>query len=383
MIRSLTLLAGVLLVAGLVVWARGSLSTADSAAGRAKVATQAPSTDVAAAKAPRVVPVANVHQFGIMNPGDRRTHKFTVRNDGDAPLTLKLASTTCKCTLADLEKAEIPAGGQTEIELAWHVENPQYRFRQAALIDTNDPAMPQFELAVEGSVRVKFATAPDSVIFADVPRDEPRRLQMIAFSQAYPEIRIEKIESDLPGVVGEISTYEHDNLKVDHARWSRDMVVERRPDGRSGSFEGKLRIHYVGRTPDGTEEPGVHEVPVYGETVGDVTLHGRNVVGKLLMLGQVSRLQGKQTRMYVHFRNAPNDLKAELFQAEPSFLQVTVGKPERLTPALVRVPVDVAVPPGVEPVNFSRDDALGYVGLKTNVPDAAKVWIQTSLVVEP
>ncbi|MGC3967305.1 MAG: DUF1573 domain-containing protein [Pirellulales bacterium] len=382
MLRSLTLVAGVFLVTALIMWGRNGGSTADSAAAHAS-SNVPPKINSATSQGPKVVPVANVHQFGVINPGERLSHKFTVRNDGDSPLSLKLGDTTCKCTLANLEKAEVPAGGQTEIELQWHAEEPQFRFRQAAVVETNDPNIPKFELAVEGSVRVKLGTVPESIIFAEVPRDDVRQVELAVFSQAYTSVRLEKLESTLSNVGGEISGFEHDNLQVEHARWVRDMTVVRRPDDRSGSFEGKLRIHYVGRTPDGVEEAGMHEVPVYGETVGDVTLHGRNVVGKVLMLGQVSRLSGKSTRAYVHVRNAPADLQVEFLEAEPKFLRVVIGKPERLTPTMTRIPVDVAVPPGTDPVNYSREDALANVGLETSHADYPKIWLQTSFVVEP
>lgn len=358
--------------------------------------TQAPAVDTAADAAcgtsnssaasappsPKVTAVANVHHFGIINPGDRRRHKFTVRNDGTAPLTMKLGSTTCKCTLANLEKAEVPPGGQTEIELDWHAEEPQFRFRQAAVIETNDPATPRFELAVEGSVRVKLGTIPESVVFTEIPRGEISRVQMVAYSQAYKSIRFEKLESSAANIDAEISGLETDNLVVDHADWARDMLVVRRPDDKSGSFEGKLVIHYVGTTPDGVEEHGVHEVPIFGETVGDVSLHGRHVVGRVLMLGQFSRLKGKSSRAYVHFRNAPADLKIDLFQAEPKFLKIEIEPAEKLSPTVTRIPVNVTVPPLTEAGAYANDN-LGTIGFTTSHPDYPKVWLNVSMLIEP
>lgn len=331
---------------------------------------------------PIVVAVDNVHQFGVINPGDKRTHRFTVRNDGDAPLTLKLGSTTCKCTLANLQDAVVPAGGTTEIELAWHAEEPQFRFRQAAVINTNDPRTPQFELAVEGSVRVKMGSVPATVVFSEIPRDDARHAELALYSQAYTSVEIKKLEPTLPTLQAQVSGESNDNLVIDHSQWAREMTVLKQPDGKPGSFEGAVRIHYVGRTPAGVEEHGIYELPVYGETVGDVTMHGRHVAGRLLMLGQFSRLQGKTSRVYIHFRNAPTEIKLGLHSATPDFLKLEIGQAERLSATMTRVPIDVTVPPGTAAVNYSNDH-VGQVGLTTTHPDYPQVWFQVSLVVEP
>lgn len=373
MVRNVLVVAMLVAVCAGVAW-----KTREPAKGRLQAA--APATK--AAGQPIAVAVDNVYEFGVINPGDKRTHRFTVRNDGDAPLALKLGSTTCKCTLANLQDAVVPAGGSTEIELAWHAEDPQFRFRQAAVINTNDPRTPQFELAIEGSVRVKMGSVPETVVFSEIPRDDERRAELALYSQAYSSVKIEKLEPTLPSLQAHVSGVYNDNLVIDHSQWAREMTVLKQPDGKPGSFEGAIRIHYVGRTSAGIEERGIYELPVYGETVGDVTIHGRHVTGKLLMLGQFSRLKGKSSRVYVHFRNAPTEVKLGLHSATPDFLKLEIGHAERLSATMTRVPVDVTVPPGTPAVNYSNDN-VGRIGLTTTHPDYPQVWFQVSLVVEP
>ncbi|MBA4015797.1 MAG: hypothetical protein C0483_01275 [Pirellula sp.] len=382
--RKLILPAAVtLFVLGAVgVWRLGKDSLGNGAS---------PPADIPAVptSAPRVVAVDNVFEFGNMKPGDKRKHKFVVRNEGTADLELKLASTTCKCTLAELDDARVPPGGSTEIELDWHAEEAQFRFRQAALIQTNDPVTKQFELAVEGSVRTELGALPASAYFPNLSRDESRYVVLRLFSENFERMEFGKLECDVPGVSCEFSpeqSLEESNkdLQIEHARWVRQFVVLKQPQVKKGPFSGVVRIPYVGYAPDGTRGSGVFELPLNGETTSDVTWQGRHVVGNTLMLGQRSRREEKTTKAYLHFRNAPKEkeLDVKFTDANPKFLQVTVGKREQLSDSIARVPVEILLPKGSESVSFVGDN-LGSIELTTTHPDCPRARLNVSLIVEP
>ena len=385
--RKLILFAAVLaIVSGAVgVW---QLSDDLLGSGTAPLA-EAPLAEASAAATavPRVVAVDNVFEFGNMKPGDKRKHKFTVRNEGTADLELKLASTTCKCTLAELDDARVPPGGSTEIELDWHAEEAQFRFRQAALIQTNDPAMKQFELAVEGSVRTEMGALPGSAYFPNLPRDESRYVILRLYSENFVRMEIGKIECDVSGVSCELTpeqSLEESNkdLQIEHARWVRQLVVLKQPEVKTGSFSGAVRIPYVGYAPYGTQGSGVFELPLHGETTSDVTWQGRHIVGNTLMLGQRSRREEKSTKAYLHFRDPPKELDVKFTGANPNFLQVTVGPREQLSASMARVPVEILVPKGSESVSFVGDH-LGSIELTTTHPDCPRARLNVSLIVEP
>lgn len=337
--------------------------------------------------APRVVAVDNVYQFGNMKPGDYRKHKFVVRNEGTADLELKLASTTCKCTLANLSDARVPPGGQTEIELDWHAEEAQFRFRQAALVRTNDPMTSEFELAVEGSVRSELAAFPASAEFPNLSRDESSFVVLWLSSQAYHRVQIGKIECNVAGASCELGPEQtlaeaNKEIQIEHARWVRKLVVIKQPESKTGSFSGTIRIPYFGNASDGTMRAGVLELPLHGKTTSDVTWQGRNVVGNTLMLGQRSRREEKVTKAYLHFRDAPKELDVKFIAANPKFLQVTVGKREQLSATVARVPVEILLPKGAESVSFVGDN-LGNIDLTTTHPACPQARLNVSLIIEP
>ena len=331
---------------------------------------------------PNAVAPDNIFQFGVMTPGDVRTHKFTVRNDGTADLTLKLGSTTCKCTLANLRETTVAPGAATEIELEWRAEEPQFRFRQAALIATNDPRNPSLELAVEGSVRVKMATLPKTISLPGASGSLTQTLTALLFSQAYDQVRIVKVESTLPTVTAKVSDAPSPSAAVEHARWVREVILEKRPEERPGPFSGTVRIHYVGRHQAEAEEAGVYELPIEGHTIGDVTLEGRDVVGGMILLGQVERVRGKSTTAYVHFRNTPQEVGVVVKQVRPEWLQVSVGKPQRLGKSVVRVPLVVEVPAGAPAESFT-ERAAAQIVVETTHPHAATATYAATFAVAP
>lgn len=379
--RSLWMLTGAI---GLAI-AVFAVAVVRSRSGEAASQQKRPRTIVKAfANRPKVVTPNNVFNFGVMNPGDRRKHKFVVRNEGEADLTLALGKTTCKCTLANLDKAVIPAGESTEIELDWHTEDPQFRFRQAAVIDTNDPRQPVFELAVEGSVRTKLGSLPAEVYLPQIPKGASRNTEVTLYSQAFDRLDITSIVSTVPSVTASLADEAPSIAGPEESRYLRRLKIEKAPDSKPGSFSGVVRVHYLGSFHGGVPEPGVFELPVGGDTVGDLSLHGRNVTGTLLNLGTVARSQGTKQRAYIHVRGDASEVSFTFDRATPSFLEVQIGPAERLSPTMTRFPVEVAVPPGSPEVNLlSADSGQGEIVLKTTHPDHPQVRFQVALATSP
>src|SRR3972149_5879611 len=105
-----------------------------------------------AGAAPRVEVAEPLYEFGAMQRGTTKSHEFSVRNAGQSPLTLRVGSTTCKCTIGNVSNDPIPPGESVMVKLEWSALVNPGPFRQTATILTNDPRSSAVELLVEGEV---------------------------------------------------------------------------------------------------------------------------------------------------------------------------------------------------------------------------------------
>lgn len=348
-------------------------------------ASQAAAAAATTSKHPRIELPENNFDFGVIETGQTGRRSFEIRNVGDADLTLKLRETTCKCTLAKLEKTVIPPGGRTEIELEWQSDEPNEGFYQGAKIETNDPEKRRFDLRVEGRIRNRFGIWPKLVFFTDVARNSTHTMHVHVYSQFYREVRITKVHSTLDGVTAKLSDAAPSTAPPFETQFLRDLVIECRTGSKPGPFHGKLAIEYEGVDREGRTESGLHDLEFGGETVGDFSVHGRDVVGRLLNLGTPTQAVGAKANAYIHYRGDATDLKLTFAKATPGFVQVHLGEPQKLSPTVTRFPVEVVVPPDSPLTNMSSTAAegLGSVVLSTNHPDYPEVQFQLSLVILP
>ncbi len=70
--------------------------------------------------------------FGVMEPGTKGEHTFVVKNSGDAPMTLEVIGSTCKCTIGKLDKSELQPGEETNINLTWDDKSTSEQFGQSS-----------------------------------------------------------------------------------------------------------------------------------------------------------------------------------------------------------------------------------------------------------
>ena len=107
---------------------------------------------------PNVIVDETFHDFGRIGPEDVVTRTFVVRNDGDAPLTISRAYTTCGCTTAEVSADEIPPGKAVTVELVFDAgfhDSAGQTVRRGVILENNDPDQPQTELRVQAELESK------------------------------------------------------------------------------------------------------------------------------------------------------------------------------------------------------------------------------------
>lgn len=105
---------------------------------------------------PKIAVSEDFYNFGSVGPTDVVTYDFVIANQGDAPLTIYRAYTTCGCTTADFTATVIPPGKVAVVTMTLDAGYHDVRgqtVRRGIIIENNDPKTPQVELWAQASVQ--------------------------------------------------------------------------------------------------------------------------------------------------------------------------------------------------------------------------------------
>jgi len=105
---------------------------------------------------PKIAVSEDFHDFGNIGPTDVVTYDFVIANQGEAPLTISRAYTTCGCTTAQFTATVIPPGKVAVVTMTLDAGYHDVRgqtVRRGIIIENNDPKNPQAELWAQASVR--------------------------------------------------------------------------------------------------------------------------------------------------------------------------------------------------------------------------------------
>ncbi|MDA1017389.1 MAG: DUF1573 domain-containing protein, partial [Planctomycetota bacterium] len=150
---------------------------------------------------PKVVVDNERFDFGDMLIGDEQSHNFVITNQGEAPLILKKGSSTCVCTVAELQGDALPVGESVGIKLTWSPKARSPVFDQNATILTNDPEKREIRLAIHGQVHNYINSNPEEHWdMGKVMAGSANSITPTMFSTIVDDFVIESFECDLPQI---------------------------------------------------------------------------------------------------------------------------------------------------------------------------------------
>jgi hypothetical protein len=106
---------------------------------------------------PKIAVPQTSYNFGRIGPLDVVERTFIVRNEGNAPLTISRAYTTCGCTVAHFSASIIPPGKLATVRVVFDAgfhDTAGQTVRRGIIIESNDPARSQSEIWVQASVNL-------------------------------------------------------------------------------------------------------------------------------------------------------------------------------------------------------------------------------------
>lgn len=105
---------------------------------------------------PKIALLEDSYNFGSVGPTEVVTHDFVIANQGEAPLTISRAYTTCGCTSADFTATVIPPGKVSIVTMIYDAGFHDARgqtVRRGIIIENNDPKNPHVELWAQAAVK--------------------------------------------------------------------------------------------------------------------------------------------------------------------------------------------------------------------------------------
>jgi hypothetical protein len=334
---------------------------------------------------------ARSHDFGEMYVGDSGSHVFTVTNTGAGTLELKVAGSTCLCTIGDLEDLILPPGGSTEATLNWTIKTPNPHFEHSARITTNDPQNRFVSLVVHGHVVSGLFMTPDGEWdFGNVPYDRVATVEGFLLSDISEDLKVNRFESSLPGLtaeftrlsVAELVEVEHNLPNLPQAEPTGEPILEAEylkagykvrltvpQDANRGRFQGTVTVH------TNLETHPTWNVVVAGMRMGPLQLFplpGTRYFSDHMLIGggQFDAAKGKTAELLMLVQGIDHELVVSEITTDPSWIKVSVTAASTANDnsSSRRYRLKIEVPPGLPSVQRGRDNPV-IIQMKTNHPN--------------
>lgn len=322
------------------------------------------------------------YEFGIMAVGEERKHKFVVRNEGKAPLKLKKGVSTCKCTLSEVAKGDIPPGESAEIEIAWTPKGSESEFRQVAYVWTNDPDHKQLELVVRGRVAPSFMVTPSQWELGTVSEGTPTSVSGTIHSAIYEQFEITSVETSNPLVKAEVAPLSDEELQELEGSPKSGYRIQAvvRPEMPVGGFRETVTLHVEaeGSKTFPIELRGTRSGPLQFVKMPGYEWYPDSLA---MSFGRFKAAEGRggKVLLIVHGMEG-RAFEFTDVQVDPEFLNVKLepnvpgdtGERQAYT-------VSVEIPPGSPALSRVRKDS-GKIRVRTNHPEAPELKMHAEFI---
>ena len=392
--RILLVIAGILGI-GLGVWTAHwrvrSMPWDGTAEGTKAYRTPSPPAPATPAENPnrtaKVVVEKDTYDFGTMDAGSEASHEFIFKNEGDAPLTLTKGRSTCKCTVANLQQAQVAPGQSTKVKLDWKAKGFVGAYQQSAVILTNDPHTSTVTLSVSGRIVTTVKVVPDELVLSSVTAGENASGTVAVYGCVPEPLKVTGQEL----VDANIARYfdvkcapmkPNEVAKEKDAKSGVSLEVGVKPGLPIGAFKQTIRLK------TSLAAASTVDVAVKGKIVSDIEVVGAGWDDKysVLAVGSVSNQEEVARTLFVMSRGPDRDkVKLKVADVWPAFLKPEIGPTSEVSVGgLRRTTVVIRIPKGSPPANHlgAENSKCGRILLETGHPRAPKLLIRVQFAVE-
>lgn len=311
------------------------------------------------------------HDFGFVDPWEDCHHAFVIRNVGEAPSTLQVASTTCVCTVGGLSSSTVYPGGKIRALVTVKPKVNEKFFSQSANVRTQDPDHEVVTLHVTGVVRKSIESSPPQLTLDDVHVGEHPVGEVLVFSQTWKGFEITKITPSRPGITCEVHPADAAALAALDARCGQRLTVTLPESPSACPISDRLVLSIQ---PDETiYRPQEYVIEIEGGVVGGISFDGPDLeFGKVIRLGQLRAGEGKRSTLTMKIREARRELQVKAIHTTPEFLAVKVVPYSADNPHLGLYRIEIEVPCNAPATNCMNTNP-GKIRIETDHPDLPSV----------
>lgn len=381
------LIVGLVVGLGTAVW-RTNASSGDNILVQIEMAnSNCDTTKVELAEPhPKVVVDEQHYDFGTMDSHGTGRHDFIFTNNGDATLELEKGDTTCKCTVADLEKTEIAPGESGTVAIEWHVKEFMGSFTQSAAILTNDPSCPKITLTIKGNVRTATNFYPSELVFSNLSNDKETTGEIRVYGYLDKPLKVEghKWLDSRTAKFFDVEFKEMGSAEIEKEKGAQSgyfVLVAIKPGLPLGPFQQTIRLK------TNIESSETISIPIRGTVDSEIAIVGRGWDRDrgLLDFGTVDNHKAwRRTLMLVVRGVHRKEVKFKTVGIDPELLKVTFGNTTPINNGVVlQTPVTIEIPKGCRPISRlgSEQGPLGRITIETNHPKTPTLTIPVRFAV--
>ncbi len=328
---------------------------------------------------PKAVVDETDYDFGRMEVGEERSHVFTIRNEGEAPLELAKGPTTCQCTISDVEAGAKAPGESAKITLTWKPTIEAEQFGKGAEIRTNDPQNKKINFRILGIVASRLVILPSRDWEApDVQEGTVTQISGAILSRVIDHFEILGIESKSPLVSAEALPPNPEKLESQKGLCGYEIRVSIKPEMPVGAFKFPLTIKtdIPQRDSQGELNKTMEvEVLISGHRRGPIKVVGKEWIEDrmAIAMGSFDASAGKKVTLSLFVRGASDDLQlTEPPLCEPADLKVTLVRDEKSKGTHMHYLLGIEYPAGA-PRAHHPQDSPAKIKLRMNHPGAEEI----------
>jgi hypothetical protein len=293
-----------------------------------------------------------VFEIGVVAPLDRVSRVFTVHNQGQKPLKVRLRDQTCSCVTVHCKFEKIHPGQSGVIDVAFTAPADEKPVDHDLQFSTNDPLKKEFTLQVRGEVRRTVWTEPRELDFIGLMPNDSRQREFRVFSTWEEGCEIGELKGVPAGFQVSQQPLAANELAAVGAKSGQLFTISI-----PSTWTGKAFVPLVfDAVRAGGQESMRKSVQLNASRLSRLSLSHDllDMLGKF-EIGNIPYGTGRQYTLFVEARGEHRELSLARVDTSPSFLRVSLEPGVNAATSGLHL-LKIEIPPDAPEGSYAGDD---------------------------